>query len=88
MLYAHVADVIEIVYVVLLGKSSALLTLNSGFDVLVWRKVVHYKRYLALIKNLCKSVLVKLVYCNGTCDVVAQNHIQFSSYQLPLDNAV
>ena len=79
---AHSADVEEIIHAVFVCEVADGLDLFRRFDVLVRGEVVHDHAHLCGAFDAGKSRLFKFLYCNGRCDVVAENHIQFGIDEL------
>ena len=76
MLNAHLAHIVEVEDVVLVGKLAALLGLGCALDVLVGHKVVQHDGNVLLVEHTVKTGLFKLVDGNRGGDVVAQHDVQ------------
>ena len=64
------------------GKSTHLLAVLSGLNVLVGRKVIHYKGNAGLIKHAVLAKFVHLIDGNRRGHIVAKYHIQLGLNQL------
>ena len=82
VLYAHSAHVVEVSYLMFSAEVPALLALGSSLDVLVRSEVIHDHGHLFLVEDLGKACFVELVDSNRRGDVVAENEVKVSHYQL------
>ena len=82
MLDAHLAHVVVVVQAEAAGEGAALLALGGGLDVLVGDEVIHDHDHPALVEDLRKAGLLKLVDRHGGGDVVAQDQVQPGPDQL------
>ena len=76
VLNAHLAHIVKVEDVVLVGKLPALLGLGSALDVLIGDEVVQHDGDVLLIKHTVEARLLELVDGDGGGDVVAQHDIQ------------
>ena len=76
VLNAHLAHIVEVKDVVLVGELAALLGLGGALDVLVGHKVVQHDGNVLFVEHTVKTGLFKLVDGNRGGDVVAQYDVQ------------
>ena len=82
MLNPHVAHIKIVGNAVGTGKSTHLLAVLGGLNVLVGGKVIHYKSNAGLIKHAVLAKFVHLIDGNRRGHIVAKYHIQFGLNQL------
>ena len=82
VLDAHLAHIVEVQDVVLVGEGAALLGLGGALDVLVGDKVVQHDGDVFLVEHAVKAGLFKFVDGHRGGDVVAQHNIQLGVDQL------
>src|SRR5699024_5265138 len=82
VLDAHLAHVVEVEDVVLVGKLPALLGLGGALDVLVGDEVVQDDGHPLFVEHAVKTGLLELVDGHRGGDVVAQDDVQFGVDEL------
>ena len=82
MLNAHLAYIVEVEDIVLIGELPALLGLGSALDVLIGYKVVQHDSDMLFIKHAVKTGALKLVDGHRGGDIVAQHNVQLCVDQL------
>ena len=82
MLDAHLAHIVEVQDVVLVGKLPALLGLGRALDVLVGHEVIQHDGDVFLVEHAVKPGLFKLVDGHRGGDVVAQHDVELGVDEL------
>ena len=82
VLNPHIAHIKIVGNAVGTGKSTHLLAVLRGLDVLVGRKVIHYKGNAGLVKHAVLAKFVHLIDGNRRGHIVAKYHIQLGLNQL------
>ena len=82
VLNAHLAHIIEVEDVVLVGKLAALLGLGRALDVLVGHEVVENDGDVLFVEHAVKACLLELVDGHRCGDVVAQHDVELGVDEL------
>ena len=76
VLNPHLANIVEVEDIVLIGKLPALLGLSSALDILIGHKVIQHNGDMFFIKHAVKTGALKLVDGHRSSDIVAQHDVQ------------
>ena len=82
MLDAHLAHIVEIEDVVLVGELAALLGLGRALDVLVGNEVVEDDGDVLFVEHAVEARLFELVDGDGGSDVIAQHDVELGVDEL------
>ena len=82
VLHAHLAHIVEIEDIVLIGKLAALLGLLRALDVLVGDKVIQHDGDVLFVEHAVEPGLFKLVDGNGSGDIIAQHDVELGVDEL------
>ena len=82
MFNAHLAHIVEVENVVLVGKFAALLGLRCALDVLIGDKVIQHNIDAGLIKHRVKPGFFKFIDGDRGRDVIAQHDVELGIDEL------
>ena len=83
VLDAHLAHIVEVEDVVLVGELAALLGLGRALDVLVGNEVVEDDGDVLFVEHAVEARLFELVDGDGGGDVIAQHDVELGVDELP-----
>ena len=82
VLNAHLAHIVEVEDVVLVGELAALLGLGRALDVLVGNEVVEDDGDVLFVEHAVEARLFELVDSDGGSDVIAQHDVELGVDEL------